>query len=79
MQGLGFCDQAAIRYVCLQALDGRGFSVASARYFSAGDSVSPRQDEHRRVARRLMMEVGCERHLEWHPSLEAALEAHERA
>lgn len=69
-------DQAAMRYVCLQALDGRGYCVASARYFSAEDS--PQQDEERRVARRLMG-VASELPLEWHPSLEAAIESHERA
>lgn len=71
-----FSDQAAVRYVCLQALDGRGYCVASARYFS--DEDSPRQEEECRVARRLMG-VASELPLEWHPSLEAAIEAHERA
>ncbi|WP_409262954.1 hypothetical protein [Pseudomonas putida] len=71
-------DQAAMRYVCLQALDGRGYSVASARYISAADSVSREQDEERRVARRLMG-VASELPLEWHPSLEAAIDAHDRA
>ncbi|MDO7908980.1 hypothetical protein Q6A49_00265 [Pseudomonas sp. 22-AL-CL-001] len=69
-------DEAAMRYVCLQALDGRGYCVASARYFSTEDS--PQQDEERRVARRLMG-VASELPLEWHPSLEAAIESHERA
>lgn len=71
-------DQAAMRYVCLQALDGRGYSVASVRYISAADSVSREQDEERRVARRLMG-VASEPPLEWHPSLEAAIDAHDRA
>lgn len=71
-------DKAAIRYVCLQALDGRGFSVASARYISAEDPVSPSQDEERRVSRRLMG-VTSELVLEWHPTLGAALDAHDRA
>lgn len=71
-------DQAAIRYVCLQALDGRGFCVASARYISVGDPVSPHQDEERRIARRLMG-VTSELALDWHPTLAAALEAHDRA
>lgn len=69
-------DQAAMRYVCLKALDGRGYCVASARYFSAEDSTH--QDEECRVARRLMG-VASELPLEWHPSLEGAIEAHERA
>lgn len=71
-------SQAAIRYVCLQALDGREFSVASARYYSAEDSVSTHQDEMRRIAQRLMG-VGSELPLEWHPTLAEALEAHDRA
>jgi len=73
-----FSDQAAIRYVCLQALDGRGFSVASARYFSAGDSDLSGRNEQHRVARQFL-EVGNELSLGWHPSVEAALEAHDRA
>jgi len=70
-------DKAAIRYVCLQALDGRGFSVASARYFSAEELASPQQDESSWIARRLMGVAG-ELPLEWHPTLEAAIEAHEK-
>ncbi|MNH39732.1 hypothetical protein D3C79_1009450 [compost metagenome] len=66
-----------MRYICLQALDGRGYCVASARYFSAEDSVSPHQDEELLVARRLG--VASELPLEWHPSLEAAIDAHERS
>ncbi|MDD2064519.1 hypothetical protein [Pseudomonas sp. 25571] len=71
-------DQAAIRYVCLQALDGSGFSVASARYISVEDPVSSHQDEEGRIAQRLMG-VTCELAQEWHPTLAAALEAHDRA
>lgn len=71
-------DEAAIRYACLQALDGRGFSVASARHFSAEDAASPRQDEDSWIARRLIGAAG-ELSLEWHPTLEAAIEAHEKA
>lgn len=71
-------DQAAIRYVCLQALDGRGFCVASARYFSAEDTVPVPDDVDRQVAQKLMGKSG-ELPLEWHPTLAAALEAHDRA
>lgn len=71
-------DQAAIRYVCLQSLDGRGFCVASARYFSAEGTLSAPCDEERGIAHRLMGTPG-ERPLEWHPTLSAALEAHEMA
>lgn len=70
--------QATIRYVCLQALDARGFCVASARYFSAEVLAAPQHDEERRIAQRLMG-VGSELPLEWHPTLAAALEAHESA
>lgn len=71
-------DQAAIRYVCLQALDARGFCVASARYYSAEDTVSAPDDVQRQVAQKVMGTSG-ELPLEWHPTLAAALEAHERA
>lgn len=71
-------DQAVIRYVCLQALDGRGFSVASARYFSAEVSAAPQHDDERRIAQRLM-DVENELPLEWHPTLAEALDAHDRA
>lgn len=71
-------DQVAIRYVCLQALDGRGFCVASARYFSAEDTVPVPDDVERQVALMLMGTFG-ELPLEWHPTLAAALEAHDGA
>lgn len=71
-------DQAAIRYFCLQALDGRGFCVASARYYSAEDTVPVPDDVERQVAQKLMGKSG-EWPLEWHPTLAAALEAHDRA
>lgn len=71
-------DQAAIRYVCLQALDGRGFCVASARYFSAEDTVHAPDDVEWQVAQKVMGTSG-ELPLEWHPTLAAALEAHDRA
>ncbi|KYC17532.1 hypothetical protein WM94_21650 [Pseudomonas sp. ABFPK] len=71
-------NQVAIRYVCLQTIDGRGFCVASARYFSAEDSAGPIHDEEPRIAHRLAG-VASERPLEWHSTLAAALEAHESA
>lgn len=67
---------AAIRYVCLQAPDGSGFCIASARYFSAEETLSATYDEDRGIAHRLMGTPG-ELPLEWHPTLSAALEAHE--
>lgn len=69
---------SAIRYVCLQAPGGRGFCIASARYFSAEETLSAPCDEERGIAHRLMGTPG-ERPLEWHPTLSAALEAHEMA
>lgn len=71
-------EQAAIRYVCLQALDGRGYCVASTRYFSSEDSATEQHDEEPRIAQRLIGVVS-ELPLEWHPTLAAALEAHESA
>jgi hypothetical protein len=71
-------DKVSIRYVCLQALDGSGYSVASARYISDEDPVSSYQDEERRIAQRLMG-VTRDLALEWHPTLATALEAHDRA
>lgn len=71
-------DKAAIRYVCLQALDGRGFCVVSARYFAAEVSAAPQHDEERRIAQRLLG-VESELPLEWYPTIAEAVEAHDRA
>ncbi|KIQ30289.1 hypothetical protein [Pseudomonas viridiflava] len=67
-------SHAAVRYVCLQSLDGLMFSVAVVDYFSAKGDMLQAQSFDRRLADRLIMSES-EKPLEWFSSLEAAMDA----